>query len=138
MFSPQRSRLPRPSLRADPVSDLLMAPPSCVIITKIRGICGTFSLSFAGSRIHKFCQLCNLRARLMQARVVPNELVPPGFPRGQDVRPHVFHACALGQLFARAHLRRTEWWRDLDWSADAASAGIRMAAKLIAAANQVG
>ena len=66
----------------------------------------------------------NLRSRLMQAGVEPNDPAPFGFPRSETGSPNVADGCALGQLPALADLRRTEWWRDLASLAAAVSPGI--------------
>ena len=78
-----------------------------------------------------YWRLCGMCTRLMQARVEPNEPAPPWLPFGEDVHRRVVHAHALRQLVARVHLCLAEWWCDVDWTTTAASAGIRVASKLI-------
>ena len=74
----------------------------------------------------------------MKALVGPNELAPTGFPRGEDARRLVAHTCALSQLFARAQLCRADRRQDLERLGAAASAGIRIAAKLMAVGSRLG
>ena len=78
-----------------------------------------------------YWRLCGVCTRLMQACVEPNEPALPWLPFGEDVRRRVVHAHALRQLFARVHLCPAEWWCDVDWTTSVASAGIRVASKLI-------